>query len=125
LVPSNEPLATAHRLAAHFVILADAVGALVTSLERYDGAIAAGGKDSADKQLDAVKQSAQAAIREHGVIADIAGSLNQAWSSSQGELDWNSQPSRRRRISIARHAATIPPMPRRQGLMARTTLDAA
>jgi hypothetical protein len=88
-VPSDEPLATAHRLAAHFVILADAVDALVTSLERYDGAIAANDEDSASKQLDAVKQNAQAAIREHGVVADIAGSLNQAWS--QGSYDWSSQ----------------------------------
>jgi len=88
-LPSDEPLATAHRLAAHFVILADAVGALVTSLERYDGAVAADDQDSASKQLDAVKENAQAAIREHRVIADVAGSLNEAWS--KGSYDWNSQ----------------------------------
>ena len=58
-VLAEEPLATAHRLAAHQVILADALTAFLISLERYDGALEADDRAAADRQVEAVRHNAQ------------------------------------------------------------------
>src|SRR5436305_5822987 len=61
-LPPDEPDATAARFAAQQVILADTLSCLVTSLERFDGAQAAGDTAAASAQADAAQQNASAAL---------------------------------------------------------------
>jgi hypothetical protein len=58
-LPTEEPHATVVRLAAQEIVLVGALGALVTSLERFDGAKEAGDLEAASSQADAVRQNAQ------------------------------------------------------------------
>jgi hypothetical protein len=88
-VPAEEPHATVHRLAAHHLLLGDALNALLVSLERFDGAIEAGDGDAASRQADAVAHNAQVAVGHHGSILGLADSLNQSWRDPQAELAWD------------------------------------
>ena len=88
-LPADEPDATASRMAAEQLVLADAVAALVTSLERYDGASQAGDQAAADSQADAVAQNAAAVEASHGRLADIAAALNEAWTATIPTVDWS------------------------------------
>ena len=68
------------------IILADALDALVTSLERHDGALAAGDSDALQSQADAVRQNAAAARAAQLAIVDLATTLNGAWQQAQIDL---------------------------------------
>ena len=75
-------------LGSQQIILADALDSLVTSLERYDGALAAGDSDAAQKQADAARQNAAATKTAQQIFADLAATLNASWQ--QAPLDLSS-----------------------------------
>jgi hypothetical protein len=80
----------AWEFAASQLILADASSALVTSLERYDGALAAEQADAATRQAEAVRHNAQAAIDAIARIAELARVVNQDWEMARPSIDWSS-----------------------------------
>jgi hypothetical protein len=88
-VPPDEPMATAFRFAAQNVVLADAVAALVISLERYDGALAAGNANAASAQANSVLANAQKAISAADTLSGFANDLNAAWTSTIPTVAWN------------------------------------
>jgi hypothetical protein len=73
-------------LGSQQTILADALDALVTSLERYDGALAAGDSDAAQKQADAARQNAAATKTAQQIFADLAATLNASWQQTPLDL---------------------------------------
>jgi hypothetical protein len=75
-------------LATHQIILGDALGALITSIERCDGAIAAGDVSAAQAQIDAIQQNAAKAKAAQSLVLDFAAALNAAWR--QAPADWSS-----------------------------------
>lgn len=81
---------SAWELAATQFILADALSALVTSLERYDGALAAEQDEAATRQAWAVRHNAQAAIAASARIAELARVVNQNWEEARPSIDWSS-----------------------------------
>ena len=85
---TTDVAAAATLLASQQIILADALDALVTSIERYDGAVAAGDTDAAQKQADAARQNAAAAKGAQQAIGDLAATLNASWK--QAPLDLSS-----------------------------------
>ncbi|MFF7780319.1 hypothetical protein ACFZCG_38625 [Streptomyces tanashiensis] len=88
-VPSEEPHATVHRLAANQVLLCDALAAMLMSLERFDGAVMAGDADAANRQAEAVHLNAQTAADLQDTITALAGTVNQLWLDNQDNLAWN------------------------------------
>src|SRR5260370_31072831 len=88
-VPPDEPMAAAFRFAAQNVVLADAVAALVISLERYDGALAAGNGNAASARANAVLANAQKAIPAADALSEFANALNAAWTSTIPTVAWH------------------------------------
>jgi hypothetical protein len=88
-LPAAEPDATVTRVAAQQIILADAVSCLVTSLERFDGAQAAGDAGSASTQADAAGQNASAVTAAREALRALADPLNQAWTATRDTVDWS------------------------------------
>jgi hypothetical protein len=86
-VPAEEPQATFIRYAANQLLVADAMAALVTSLERFDGAVDAGDQASANAQGEAVKANADLVVSAQGALIDLAGSVNAAWATTLGDVD--------------------------------------
>src|SRR6266542_3775168 len=72
---------------ANDLIVADAMAALVTSLERFDGAVEAGNPDSASTQADALQSNANLVVSAHTALIDLATSVNDAWSTNVGDVD--------------------------------------
>ncbi|WP_435591866.1 hypothetical protein [Nocardia sp. bgisy118] len=91
-LPADELLASFVRYAANQAILADALAALVTSLERFDGAVEAGDTDNADTQADAVQSNANLVVATHTALIDGATAINDAWSANVGDLDTSVAP---------------------------------
>jgi len=89
-IPGEEPDATLARFVAQHFVLADSIGALVTSLERFDGATAAGDGASASSQADAMQSNAQAALAAQGAVLGLADPMNAAWSATIPTVDWSS-----------------------------------
>lgn len=89
-LPAEEPDATVSRFACQQLILADALSALVDSLERFDGATDAGDTAAASAQADAAQQNAQAAIQAHSALVELAGVLNVAWNATLATVDYDS-----------------------------------
>jgi hypothetical protein len=85
---TTDATTAAKLLGSQQIILADALDALVTSIERYDGAVAAGDTDAAQKQADAARQNAAAAKGAQQAFADLAATLNASWR--QAPLDLSS-----------------------------------
>jgi hypothetical protein len=92
LVTDEEPFASLHRFAGRGLVLADALAALVRSLERYDGAIAAEDADAASTQAAAVQTNAISAADQLDFFQQFAPQVNAAWDSTLTEaaIDWNS-----------------------------------
>jgi hypothetical protein len=88
-LPSDEPDATAARFVAQQLILADALSCLVTSLERFDGAQAAGDAAAASAQADAAQQNASAILAAQQALRGLSGPLNQAWAATLPTVDWS------------------------------------
>src|SRR5688500_8189173 len=65
---SGEAASSVSRLATEQCILADALSALVTSLERHDGALAAERADAAARQAEAIRHNAQVVIDQSALI---------------------------------------------------------
>ncbi len=86
-IRADEPQATFIRYAANQLIVADAMAALVTSLERFDGAVEAGNPDSASTQADALQSNANLVVSAHTALIDLATSVNDAWSTNVGDVD--------------------------------------
>ncbi len=86
-LPTAEPDATAIRYAANYLILIDAMSSLVTSLERFDGALAANNADNASTQSDAVQSNASLVVATHSAILDLTAPVNQAWAATLGTID--------------------------------------
>ncbi len=78
------------RLAATHLILADALDALVTSLERRRGALAAGHIPAASSQAAAARQNGHAVLAEHSALATAAAVLNDAWTRTIPTVRWGS-----------------------------------
>jgi hypothetical protein len=79
-VPTKEPLASVHKLAAHQVMLADALNALLISIERFDGALETGDRAAADRQAKAVSECGGRTIHLEEVIENLSlFRLNQEW----------------------------------------------
>jgi hypothetical protein len=89
-LPAQEPDATVARFASQHLILADALSALVDSLERFDGASGAGDTAAASAQADAAQQNAQTAIQALNALIELASTLNQAWDATLATVDWDS-----------------------------------
>jgi len=85
---TTDPAAAASLLASQQIVLADALAALVTSIERYDGALAAGDTGAAQSQANAVRQNATAAQSAQQICADLAATLDAWWQ--QAPLDLSS-----------------------------------
>jgi hypothetical protein len=81
-IPATEPDAAFIRYAANQLILIDATAALVTSLERFDGAVAAGDPDSASIQADAVASNASLMVTAHNALIDVASPINDSWNAA-------------------------------------------
>jgi hypothetical protein len=90
VLPAGEPDATVARFAATQLIIVDALSALVTSLERYDGATGASDASAASSQATAVQQNAQSAAGALDTLAELANALNQAWNATLPTVDWSS-----------------------------------
>ncbi|MEU7283498.1 hypothetical protein AB0A69_32715 [Streptomyces sp. NPDC045431] len=88
-VPTDEPHATVHRLAANQVLLCDALSALLVSLERFDGAVLADDSDAANRQAEAVQLNAQTAAGLQDTVVALAGTVNELWWNSQEILAWD------------------------------------
>ena len=67
------------RLAAHQIMVADAIECLVMSVERFDGAAAAEDSASMQAQAEAIRQNADALFAAHAIVADCAAQLNELW----------------------------------------------
>ena len=89
-LPAQEPDATVSRFAIQQLILADALSALLDSLERFDGATEAGDTAAAGAQADAAQQNAQAAIQAHSELVELAGVLNVAWNATLPTVNFDS-----------------------------------
>jgi hypothetical protein len=85
---TTDPATAAQLLGSQQIILADALDALVTSIERYDGALAAVDTDAAQSQADAVRKNATAAKSAQQICADLATTLDAWWQ--QAPLDLSS-----------------------------------
>ena len=107
-LPTQEPDATVARFAGQQWILADALGALVDCLERFDGAMEAGDTAAATAQANAAEQNAQAAIQAHRVVSslELGGALNGAWNATLATVDWKSVSIEQAQQVFRRH--TIP-----------------
>jgi len=77
LLPESEPEATLTRFAAYSLLAADADYALYISLERYDGALAAGDLDAAERQAQAVQFNANASAIQQDTLASLASEVNE------------------------------------------------
>jgi hypothetical protein len=81
-IPATEPDATFIRYAANQLILIDAMAALVTSLERFDGAVAAGDTDKANMQAAAVQRNASRVVTAHNTLMGLTAPINETWSAA-------------------------------------------
>jgi hypothetical protein len=86
-LPQDPALATAASYAANQLILADVLDALVTSLERFDGAVAAGDTSHASAQADAVSSNAAAVVSTQQALIDQAAALNDVWTHTLPTVD--------------------------------------
>lgn len=89
-LPTEEPQSSVARFAAQQIVLADALSLLVTSLERYDGAVAVGDADSAVTQANAVRDNSWVALACQSELATLAPAINDAWTAARGEVSWGS-----------------------------------
>jgi hypothetical protein len=91
-LPASEPEATLYRLAAHHAVLSDELWALLWSLERHEGALAASDADSANAQADAVRQNAAACASTQEKLQELAPQVNAVWQNIRetSSLDWSS-----------------------------------
>ncbi|MGW4160116.1 hypothetical protein [Streptomyces sp. NPDC004788] len=89
-LPIDEPDATVARFAAQQLVLVDALSALVTSIERCDGATDAGDSAAAAAQAEAAQQNAQAAVSAISAQVQLSDALNQAWSATLEMVDLTS-----------------------------------
>jgi hypothetical protein len=80
-VTDEEPPASMHRFAGQGLVLADDLLALVTSLERFDGAVNAGDTDAASMQAGAAQSNAMAAADQLDALQQLAPQANAAWQS--------------------------------------------
>ena len=87
-LPADETPATAVRYVANLLILADAVDALTTSLERFDAAASAGDADTASAQAAAVQANATLAADTQATLVGLAAALNDAWSTATSGADF-------------------------------------
>jgi hypothetical protein len=81
MVTDEEPLASMHRFAGRGLVLADDLLALVTSLERFDGAVDAGDTDAASVQAGAAQSNSVAAADQLDALQQLAPQVNAAWQS--------------------------------------------
>ncbi|GAA1519350.1 hypothetical protein GCM10009827_038340 [Dactylosporangium maewongense] len=81
-----------YRFNAQQLLVCDGLYALLWSLERYDGAAAAGDPDAAASQAEAVRQNAEIVAAHQDALASLVSEVNQAWAVLRDELglDWNS-----------------------------------
>jgi hypothetical protein len=89
-LPAEEPQRSVARLAAQQIVLADALGLLVTSLERFDGAVAAGNGEAASAQAGAVKDNVAVVLTCHSELASLAPTVNAAWTAARPDVTWDS-----------------------------------
>ena len=87
LLPADEPQRSLHLFAAHQMLIADAFYGLLRSLERHDGAMAAGAVDAAAMQADAARQNADMAVAAHGSVAALVPVLNDSVGSLMGDAE--------------------------------------
>ncbi|MBR1274258.1 hypothetical protein [Bradyrhizobium sp. AUGA SZCCT0283] len=80
-VPTEEPVRSLHLLAARHMQLSDACYALLTALERHDGAIAASDFNAAGVQADAVRQNANVCIELQDSIRGSMFTINETWNA--------------------------------------------
>lgn len=89
-LPADAPDSVVARFAAQQLVLTDALAALVTSIERCDGADAAQDGNSASTQADAVTGNAQAAVAAQDALVSLAEQVNEAWTATIPTVDWSS-----------------------------------
>jgi hypothetical protein len=85
----DEPVSTMRRLSGEYLVFADAMTALVLSIERYDGAVGAQDSDAAALQAEAVQKNAAASSAAIERIKTYAAALNDNWSTYADQLDWS------------------------------------
>ena len=86
-MPAAEPQATFVKYAANQLILADGMSALITSLERYDGAVQAGDQLNASTQAVAVQCNAELVASAQTALVGLATSVDEAWKSVVATLE--------------------------------------
>ncbi|MBN3815416.1 hypothetical protein G3N57_01800 [Paraburkholderia sp. Se-20369] len=85
----DEPVYTMRGLSGEYLVFADAMTALVLSIERYDGAVGAQDSDAAALQAEAVQKNAAASSASLRRIKTFAAVLNDNWSTYASQLDWS------------------------------------
>jgi hypothetical protein len=80
-VTDEEPLASMHRFTGRGLVLADDLLALVTSLERFDGAVNAGDSDAASVQAGTARSNAMAAAEQLDALQQLAPQVNATWQT--------------------------------------------
>ncbi len=86
LLPGTEPREQVlYRLGAQQLLVGDALYALLRSLERFDGATAAG-SDLVDAQVDAIAHNAEATVTHQETLIALVPDVNQAWASIRAEF---------------------------------------
>lgn len=89
-LPAEEPKASVIRFGAQNVVLADALAALVTALERHDGALTSGNGDAASAQADSVLANSQKVIAAAEALTASAAAVNEAWTATIPTINWES-----------------------------------
>ena len=77
---------TIYRFHAQQLLVCDGLYALLRSLERYDGAKAAGATEAVAAQVDAVQRNATSIADQQDALIALVPEVNQAWVSLRDEL---------------------------------------
>ncbi|MEU0936946.1 MULTISPECIES: hypothetical protein [unclassified Embleya] len=90
-LPADEPVRSLHRAGAHVLVLSDQLWALLTAMERHEGAVGAGDTNAADTQADAVRRNANACASTQDALAGFGSDLNNIWATvhATNGFDWN------------------------------------
>jgi hypothetical protein len=87
-VSTEEPTATVIRFAAQNFVLADALAALVTALEKHDAALNSGDESAASAQADSVVANSQKVVAATEALSGSASAVNEAWTATIPTIAW-------------------------------------
>jgi hypothetical protein len=89
---SDEQERAVNRFDAQVLLVCDGLYAVLRSLERFDGATAAGSDAGVAAQLDAIAQNAAATADRQDTLLALADDVNQVWAAHRDAdgLSWSS-----------------------------------